>query len=313
MQILTVNIENDFLPFTHSQVLKVKLNNSTPDDPEHAVLKLFDRRFFERSVHPWHESKEEVLLQFMADVGSGARKDDYEGKDSDDYKDWDWERKYRVVSQELFQNEAAVYEHLHTLQGSAIPRCYALVHVLNVTCVPGFLGEVPGLLLEYIDGHTMDKLEVGINISQGDAQQAGSQAFDIVHHLRDFNVIHFDVRLADFIVSIARPLRVVIIDFAMSRIRDQDETDEEWEEEVRMEDEIDGMRLIMHRHWFRDRTPPPPIEGFAGYMHFNMMIERERPDWRSKHYEPVVGKGGHLEMIDGGRKEYHHAAWKLKT
>jgi len=80
-----------------------------------------------------------------------------------------------------------------------------------------------------------------------------------------------------------------------------------------MEDEIDGMRLILHRHWFRDRTPPPPIEGFAGYMHFNMMIERERPDWRSKHYEPVVGKGGHLEMIDGGRKEYHHAAWKLKT
>jgi len=34
MQILTVNIENDFLPFTHSQVLKVKLNNSTPDAPE---------------------------------------------------------------------------------------------------------------------------------------------------------------------------------------------------------------------------------------------------------------------------------------
>ena len=71
----------------------------------------------------------------MADVGSGARKDDYEGKDSDDYKDWDWERKYRVMSQELFQNEAAVYEHLHPLQGSAIPRCYALVHVLNVTLV----------------------------------------------------------------------------------------------------------------------------------------------------------------------------------
>jgi hypothetical protein len=99
MGILTVNIENVFLPFTQSQVLKVKLNNSTLDDPEHAVLKLFDRRFFERSVHPWDESKEEALLQFMVAVGSGARKDDYEGKDSDNYEDWDWEKKY---NQELF-------------------------------------------------------------------------------------------------------------------------------------------------------------------------------------------------------------------
>ncbi|KIM79354.1 hypothetical protein PILCRDRAFT_823604 [Piloderma croceum F 1598] len=203
MRMLTVNIENVFLPFTQSQVLKVKLNNPTSDDPEHAVLKLFDRRFFERSVHPWDESKDEVLLQFMADVGSGARKDDYEGKDSDDYEDWDWERNYRVVNQELFQNEATVYEHLRPLQGSVIPRCYELVHV-------------PGLLLEYIEGHTMDKLEVGINISQDDAQQAGSQAFDIAHRLRDHNVIHFDLRLANFIVSIARPLRVIIIDFAIA-------------------------------------------------------------------------------------------------
>jgi hypothetical protein len=313
MRIFTVNIENVFLPFTQSQVLKVKLDNSTP---KQAVLKLFDRRFFERSVHPWDEAKEEVLLQFMADVGSGTCKDDYEGKDSDDYEDWDWERMYRVVNQELFQNEATVYEQLRPLQGSVIPRCHELVHVLNVTRVPGFLGEVPGLLLEYIEGHTMDELEIGINISKDGAQQAGSRAFDIIHRLRDHNVTHFDLRLANFIVSIARPLRVVIIDFAMSRIRDKDETDEEWEEEVRMEDEIHGMRLILHRHRFRDRTPPPPVEGFAGYFHFNRMIERERPDWRSRHYEPVVREGGHLEMIDdrkGGRKEYHHAAWKLKT
>jgi serine/threonine protein kinase len=316
MRTLTVNIENVFQPFTQSQVLKVKLNNPTHDDPEHAVLKLFDRRFFERSAHPWDELKEKVLLQFMADVENGARKDDYEGKDSDDYEDWDWERKYRVVNQELFQNEATVYEHLRPLQGSIIPRRYALVHVLNATRVPGFLGEVPGLLLEYIEGNTMDELEVGTNISQDDAQQAGLQAFDIMHHLRDHNVIHFDLRLANFIVSIVRPLRVVIIDFAISRIRDEDETDEDWEEEVRMEDEVHGMRLKLHRHRFRDRTPPPPVEGFAGYIHFNRMIERERPDWRSRHYEPVIRKGGHLEVIDdrkGGRKEYHHAAWKLKT
>ena len=264
----------------------------TPDDPEYAVLKLFDRRFFERFAHPWDQSKEEALLQFLADVESGVRKDDYEGKDSDDYKDWDWERKYRAVNQELFQNEATVYDHLRSLQGSVIPQCYALVHVLNVTLVPGFLGEVPGLLLEYIQGHTMDELEVGINISQDDAQQAGSRVFDIMHRLCQHDVIHFDLRLANFIVSIARPVRVVIIDFAVSRIRDKDETDEDWEEEVRSEGELHGMRLILHRHRFRNRTPPSPVEFFAGYMSFNSMIERERPDWRSRHYEPIVREGG---------------------
>ncbi len=275
-KIFTVNIENAYIPFTQSQVLKVKLNNLTPGDPEYAVLKLFDRRFFERPSHPWDQSKEDALLQFLADVGTGERKDDYDGKDSDDYEDWDWERKYRVVNQELFQNEATVYEHLRPLQGSVIPRCYALVHVQNTTLVPGFLGEVPGLLLEYVEGHTMDEPEVGINISQDDAHQAGSQAFGIMHRLREHNVIHFDLRFANFIVSITRPLRVAVIDFTLSRIRDEDETDEEWHEEVRLEDELHGMRLILHRNRFRDRTPQPPAEGFAGYMNFKRIIEKER-------------------------------------
>lgn len=35
------------------------------------------------------------------------------------------------------------------------------------------------------------------------------------------------------------------------------------------------MRLILHRHRFRDRTPPLPVEDFAGYIHFNRMVERE--------------------------------------
>jgi len=137
-----------------------------------------------------------------------------------------------------------------------------------------------------------------------------------MHRLREHNVIHFDLRLANFIVSITRPLRVAVIDFALSRIRDEDETDEEWQEEVRLEDELHGMRLILHRNRFRDRTPQPPAEGFAGYMNFNRIIEKERPDWRSRHYEPIFREGGHLEMIDdgkGGNKEYHHAAWKLKA
>jgi hypothetical protein len=73
---------------------------------------------------------------------------------------------------------------------------------------------------------------------------------------------------------------------------------------------------MLHRYRFRDRTPPPPVEDFEGYMNFNRIIEKERPDWRSMHYEPVVRAGGHLEIIDdgkGGRQEYHHAAWKLKA
>ena len=47
-----------------------------------------------------------------------------------------------------------------------------------------------------------------------------------MRRLREHNVIHFDLRLANFIVSITRPLRVAVIDFALSRIRDEDETDE---------------------------------------------------------------------------------------
>jgi tRNA A-37 threonylcarbamoyl transferase component Bud32 len=71
----------------------------------------------------------------------------------------------------------------------------------------------------------MDELEVGINISQNDTRQAGSQEVDIMHRLRDHNIIHFGLRLANCIVSTARPLRAVIIDFAMSWICDKDETD----------------------------------------------------------------------------------------
>ena len=40
----------------------------------------------------------------------------------------------------------------------------------------------------------------------------------------------------------------------MSRIRGKDKTGEQWEEEVRTEEEVHGMQLILHRYWFRDKT-----------------------------------------------------------
>ncbi|KAF8346293.1 hypothetical protein F5887DRAFT_1182194 [Amanita rubescens] len=242
-KIFTVNIENAYIPFTQSQVLKVKLNNLTPGDPEYAVLKLFDRRFFERPSHPWDQSKEDALLQFLADVGTGERKDDYDGKDSDDYEDWDWERKYRIAR----------------------------------------------------------------NLTKESRNKSGILDMDQRIASRNDGAMK---RAEMFVDGLA------VIDFALSRIRDEDETDEEWQEEVRLEDELHGMRLILHRNRFRDRTPQSPAEGFAGYMNFNRIIEKERPDWRSRHYEPIFREGGHLEMIDdgkGGNKEYHHAAWKLKA
>jgi hypothetical protein len=97
------------LPFTQSQVLKVKLNNLTPGDPEYAVLKLFDRRFFERPLHPWDQSKEDALLQ----------------------------------NQELFQNRG------NRLRASPLPfrapsyRGAMRWFMSRTTRVPGFLGEVP--------------------------------------------------------------------------------------------------------------------------------------------------------------------------
>lgn len=85
---------------------------------------------------------------------------------------------------------------------------------------------------------------------------------------------------------------------------------------MRTEDRVHRVRLLLPRHRFRARTPPPSVEGFAGYFNFNRMVEQERRDWRSRHYEPVFGEGRHLEITydrKGGRKEYHHATWKLKT
>ena len=60
-------------------------------------------------------------------------------------------------------------------------------------------------------------------------------------------------------MSIVRPLRV-IIDLAISRIREEDETDEEWNEDVRLENEVHRIGLMLHQHQFRDRTPPSPVD-----------------------------------------------------
>ncbi|KAJ3874755.1 hypothetical protein F5051DRAFT_416036 [Lentinula edodes] len=93
------------------------------------------------------------------------------------------------------------------------------------------VAEVPGILLEYVEGQRLDTFSADA-LSPTRCQKC----VDVVLELGDRDVLNKDVHLENFIVSSNpgvfgspnRCCKAVIIDFAQARLRWEDEDDEQW-------------------------------------------------------------------------------------
>lgn len=241
------------------------------------VLKLYDRRFAllirkQASIQRWNKNYEQAYHVYVQsgeaddfisylnrdddddddDSGSGGNDDT---DDKDDWTDAQNETYLYDKACDLYHSETLAYHTLRDLQGVDIPQLLGTV-LLRTHVVSGDRGfqkffDVPGILLEDCDGFKLEDLanNAGPECWQGICNKAVS----IVNSVSSRGVLNRDVRPGNFIVrktssttgTIYRP---VMIDFALTRLRAPAESDAEWIEAKRSQDEEGAIGFVMqHR------------------------------------------------------------------
>lgn len=229
-----------------------------------AFLKLYDRRFSRGLRHnlyvdPWKPAIENAYIhsiqtgtvhQFLYNLHHVR---DFQ-EDTED--DWDNAQDEAFVADKALQYytaEAAVYNALRECQGKVIPRLLAAVD-LNLT-PPGAddheLFHVKGLLLEYIDGFSLENLTD--HAPRSAWQDIVDQAVAATHVLGDHNILDWDRRPINFMVTPKEEggFRVAMIDFGVARFRREDESDSDWGRAKLSENEEGAVGLVMKKRLSR--------------------------------------------------------------
>ena len=249
--------------------------------PTTAIVKLYDRRClsnvreeFDEGT-PWSLDKEKEYQQYLDDVASGAVKQgDFDSPTfmwDNDVSDGEFEAYLQRLSQKMFDAERTTYERLRELQGKKIPRVYGAVEYR--ISIPGARGDgstvtetIPGLLLEYVSSLSLRKLVATWTARNPPLPNyvltsLCEEAVKVVDRISDFDVLNQDVRVDNFLirepfVETASPSShgektvivedaVVLIDLGQCRLRREDESEEEWVEAKRSQDETGAIGFVL--------------------------------------------------------------------
>ncbi|TPX10701.1 uncharacterized protein E0L32_008270 [Thyridium curvatum] len=244
------------------------LGEGCPDNP--VFLKLYDRRFSEqlRSDHgidPWKRDAEE---EYINAVRTGAARQflhnlhtipDFEEDTGESWDDGQIEAFLTGQVHELFNTEATVYDTLRDIQGKLVPRLVARVH-LPLSLPDAGIGladavellHIKGILLQYIDGFSLSKVQD--HAPKSEWQGIVDQAVAIVQVVGDHGVLNRDVRPDSFIVQRDRSgcYRVFMIDFGLARLRGWNETERDWAKAKLNKDEEGAVGLVMKKRLARE-------------------------------------------------------------
>jgi serine/threonine protein kinase len=322
------------------------------DLPALALLKIYDRRYLEeRTFHNkakrfWNYDKEllaahveNAIIKYRKQVPYSVKHsftvddvkpdliifadDDLEEEELEAVKDLDEkavdqyriEKWYRDTVMRWFRHESRAYFQLQKLQGQCIPEFYGTTTFdfdSSSSMPPGILPEVPGVLIQFIDGTILDELfpdsKMAITFPH-----IGETAVECVRQLALHGILHGDIRLPNFIVR--GDGRLFVFDFGFAKFREKDVTDDEWKEKVAgMEEEL-LIKTFLDEKGLRDKTPPEPyIANRYGYRLFNREIEKSRDCWVNTYYESVDDPDDFEFREDDNGKEYVFDLpnWKLK-
>lgn len=257
---IKVQVLHVYLPFTVACVMHVQVMDTI--DEQHAVLKLYDRRFAKElrelwGIDEWNAGYEESYAhllstdrvadfrQSLRDSTTGSILGIFE-EDSNDLKPEEWslgedECYVGEWCKHDYDTETKAYNKLRDLQGSVIPRliCEVAIQTQPPCVADPVLAEIPGLLLEYIPGVTLN--ELAEKTPRESWQSIADSAVSAVNAISDHEILNRDVQLRNIM---ARPCaasdfgyRAVVIDFGRTRFRGEDESDEDWGQEKSLQDE----------------------------------------------------------------------------
>lgn len=240
--------------------------------------------------------------------------------------DWidEMDRWYRLRQAIGYEGEA--YRVLHALQGSDIPKFYGSCTVLLHRTTPNldpFVGNVPGLVLQYIEGTSLDRLTMGKDLSVSDAERISQGTLAVLRKVRDALVIHGDFAPRNVIIRPHDLDHPVLVDFGSARTNLSGEyTQDKWVEVIANEREVLRARTLFGREGLHNPSPMPERyddvaahDDLNGYRMWNGNIEGLRPEWREQYHEPIhdVPPDRMILMPDGGRCLWTYPRWRVKS
>lgn len=253
---MEAKITRVFEPFTLSCVMLVSLDPPVLGLNDQMVLKLFDRRFVVEfremwNIDSWAPDIEPEFQQFVMD-GSGSEFIKRLNADDELVENegglWNtlqvevWVH-YRMLN--FYNRETEVYHTLRHIQGRDISRIFASV---NIPGSPSSqFTDVPGILVEYIDGFELYALEE--NSPTQIWQSVCEDAIRIVHLFGDRGILNQNVNVRHFIVQKGPEgtFKLSMIDFAMCRFRREYKDEYDWREWKSHQDEEGAVGYVMQR------------------------------------------------------------------
>ncbi|QRV97248.1 hypothetical protein RhiJN_25267 [Ceratobasidium sp. AG-Ba] len=249
-------VVHTYTPFTISPVIKLSIDHIVPGTPNgfdnfstglpsEVILKVFDRRFA-HELRAYYKGKpvtfdsEQAYQDYLAtgpaeDIPKLAEEiktligPKFRYKDAPQYL---FEHFITLTMSPYFEDECAVYQQLVSLQGHDIPIFYGVTRFIDGLIIPDLNPPVEGVLLEVVPGIGLDKIDPSVV----NLDAAISDAMRIVRDYTRLGLLNMDVRLGNFIIKPSGKL--ILIDFAQSRLREEDETDEEWWQDKKGQDEL---------------------------------------------------------------------------
>ncbi|KAF5345015.1 hypothetical protein D9758_010430 [Tetrapyrgos nigripes] len=270
---LSIKVLDVFQPITISPVLKVALASASPSIPttltSTMVLKVYDRRYA-NDLREFYDASdltlesENAFRAYMSSEDTGSRRTLNEWtvkrRVDDDHdvepRPEETEAYLAALLTSYYENEVCVYERMASMQGKEIPLFLGRTRFAEVDTHPDMADtEVPGILLEYVHGTPLDKLPA--NAISSDLCQ---KCLDIVQAFGDNGILNQDVRLENFIVPdpsiyTVQERLVVMIDFAQTRLRREDEDDQQWKRAKWSADEEGAVGYVLKKKFGWDYKP----------------------------------------------------------
>ena len=281
LPLIKVQVLRIIQPVTLSTVMEVRV--LPPDNGDisgldllqsrNYILKLYDPRFLtgirdEFKFPHWSPAREEALSEFIRMGKQPA----FLSTINDDWIfrkcDWNDAQEEAFLAHyciQMHRSEMTAYKRLEHLQGNCIPTMYASVRFLDGGCYgnPDATAaqdgektriasstslEIKGILIEYVDGFLLDDLAVCAPESSW--SDICEQAIAIVNRISDCDLMNKDVRPTNVLVSEGdvngnKGWRVVVIDFALSVLREQGQSAKQWREQKRIQDEEGAIGYVM--------------------------------------------------------------------
>lgn len=134
-----------------------------------------------------------------------------------DLKQWKTENWYRSDAKRLFWKETEAYTQLRSLQGHCIPTFYGETEFDETSSqADGIDTHVRGILLEFIEGFSLEEIEVDSPVAVTNPQ-IRQRIFDCFTKVTELGILHNDVRPAN--VMIRKDGRIFLIDFVQAIFR----------------------------------------------------------------------------------------------